>query len=246
MKIDPNPQNVYNTLLYNKINGIALDDNDFDFMNHGYFPVANNTSHLLLDTSASLYCYLVNKFKSVANKSIIDIGCGRGGGTKHIRQSYDFSEVFGCDYNQKNIDQCLINSSNCNFRRENAETLECYEDGYFDLALNVESMHCYNDLSKFFDSVKRTLKQDGEFIVADIMDHEVAIEVEKELSKRFRVIEVEDITQNVKNSCEYMINKIDKIENKKGAHYIHQEIYIEKYETYGDVCFFYSFHLEKR
>lgn len=242
MKID----DLYNTWIYNKVNGIFQGDNDFDLMNHGYFPVANNTSHLLLNTSASLYCHLVDKFTSVTNKSIIDIGCGRGGGTKHIRRNYDFSEVFGCDYNQMNINHCLINPSNCNFMCENAETLENYKDGYFDLVLNVESMHCYDNVNKFFDSVKRTLKVGGEFIVADIMDYGIATDIEKELSKRFKVIEVEDITENVKKSCEYMINKIEKIENKKEAHYIHQRIYIKKYEMYGDLCFFYSFHLEKR
>lgn len=192
---------------YDEYNLVFNENKDFTFMNHGYYPVHPKCADILLDTSASMYCHLVDKFGEVKGKSILDIGCGRGGGTKILKKLYDFSEVFGCDLNVANINNCKLEPMGCFFKLDDAQYLGKFKSGYFDFIINVESSHCYPDHNKFFNSVKRVLKRDGLFITADIIDPARCSHYFHCIHQHFKVIEIEDITSNVEKSCEHLLKK---------------------------------------
>lgn len=235
---------------YNQINSSFGENKKFNFMNHGYFPVHPNCTDLFFDTCGSMYCNLADKFGEVKNKNILDIGCGRGGGTKLLRKFYDFSEVFGCDLNEKNIEFCKLDTMGCSFNIDDAEYLGKYKDNFFDFIINIESAHCYDDLNKFFNSVKRILKKDGVFIIADIIaadpndasPHYLAI-----IAQHFEIKEVINLTSNVEESCKYLFQKISKenIENKGND--LWKKILIDKIGIYANrKCYFLASVLQKK
>ena len=57
------------------------------------------------------------------------------------------------------------------FRAGDAENLP-FADGSFDAVLNVESSHCYPDITKFFAEVARVLRPGGYLLMADLRPSE--------------------------------------------------------------------------
>jgi len=200
-------QEVLEVRVYDKYNLIFNKNKDLTFMNHGYYPVHPKCADMLLDTPASMYCYFADKFGEVKGKSLLDIGCGRGGGTKILKKLYDFSEVFGCDLNAANIDRCKLEPMGCFFKIDDAQYLRKFKSGAFDFIINIESSHCYADKDRFFNSVKRVLKRDGLFITADIIAPAYCSDYFNSIRQHFEIKEVEDITSNVEKSCEHLLKK---------------------------------------
>jgi len=233
--------------MYDEANRIFGSNKDASFMNHGYYPVDQRCSDVFLDTCGSLYCYLADKFGKVTNKNILDIGCGRGGGTKLLRKHYNFSEVFGCDLNEKNIAYCRSNHQECYFEVDNAETLEKQKDNFFDFAINVESSHCYRDLNSFFNSAKRVLKKDGQFITADLIQPDRLSSYIDIIGKYFEILEIKNITQNVADSCEHLMRKVANLGYKDEIHSLYYRIAETQLRIYSSrERYFLSILLQKR
>lgn len=217
---------------YDKINDLFGDDINFSLMNHGYYPVNSQVSDFLLDTCASMYCFMLDKVDSATKENLLDVGCGRGGGASLIKEKYNFRSVFGCDYNEKNIIFCKSKFHDISFTKEDAELLTSYTDNSFDCIINIESSQCYEDKEKFYKSVKRILKKDGVFLYADIFGPETQIErIEDSVKQYFVIQESIDITHNVTLSCEHLANKLVKFTNEKNS---------DKYKMLYDL---YSTHL---
>ena len=184
-----------------------FESTNVDFMNHGYYP-----SHVFIKkedndfkNQLSLYLSLFDNLK-IKNKNILEVGCGRGGGIKKISKYFNFKEIHACDLNQENIKYCKSNNkTNINFKVSNAESLN-YEDNYFDIVINVESSHNYENYPLFFNEVKRVLKSDGIFLYTDAG---TAINHFPAFFYLFKNIIRTDITKNVANACK------DDIENFK-------------------------------
>lgn len=232
---------------YNDVNILTQASPEMDLMNHGYFPLNPKCSDILLESSASLYCHLVDRFGVVTNKNLLDIGCGRGGGTKTIRKHYDFSKVIGCDINEFNIEFCQKNPFGCEFIVDDAETLEKFADNSFDFILNVESSHCYLNFDGFCESVKRVMKPDGAFILSDVFTLSRINYAQETLKKHFEILDYEDITENVALSCKYMIEKLEPIQNQKKSYEWFLDLFYGKYYIYSNrINVFVSFYLARK
>jgi len=219
---------------YDDTNKLFGDGEDFNFMNHGYHPVHPKCIHLFLDTCASMYCSLADRLGDVNNKNILDVGCGRGGGTKLLKKFYNFSEVCGCDLNKKNIDQCQKDPAGCSFKIDDAEYLGKYRNEYFDFIINIESSHCYSNLNKFFEAIKRILKKHGIFITADIIrSRDIPIYLSA-VSKSFEIQRIENITSNVENSCRHLLEKLSKSDLNDERNIYWKELVLEKLEFYSN------------
>lgn len=204
--IDPQSQFYDPNSVYDKINSL-FQSNDISFMNHGYYPPHNfiKKQNINFKNQASLYLSLFDNL-DVNNKNILEIGCGRGGGIQTLSEFFNFKKIYACDLNKKNIEYCIKNNKNkINFQVSNAENLN-YKNNMFDIVVNVESSHCYQNPELFFSEVKRVLKTNGIFLYTDVG---TTINSFSNFFYLFKNIYRKDITENVKNACK------DDIENFK-------------------------------
>src|ERR1035437_1648898 len=159
--------NVFFRLLYWYISKMDKKS-DITFMNYGY---SRENLDLMLEEkdrknkySAQLYHYVANHI-DIKGKDILEVGCGRGGGLSYINRYLKPKTVTGVDLNSKAIEFCRKNYSGKNntFIQGNAQLLK-FESNSFDVVINVESSHRYNNMSKFLEEVHRVLKPGGYFL----------------------------------------------------------------------------------
>ena len=68
----------------------------------------------------------------------------------------------------------------------------------FDIIYNVESSHCYGNISKFIQEAFRLLKNQGDFCWTDFRDKKTMIELENTfISVGFKIISKRNITKQV-------------------------------------------------
>lgn len=184
--------------VYDSLNSLFGSTN-IDFMNHGYFPPSSliKKENEIFKNQKSLYLSLFENIKT-QDKSILEIGCGRGGGINTLNKYFTFSSVSACDINKENIKYCKKNFlNNIDFKVSDALSLD-YADKSFDIIINVESSHCYEDFSKFFLEVKRVLKPGGIFLYTDCGD---TIQNFPQFFYLFKNIVRQDITKHVADAC---------------------------------------------
>jgi O-methyltransferase len=203
----------------------------FIFMNHGYSPTSKllDENNIFIN-SASLYLNLLDGIDT-KGKTILDVGCGRGGGVKTYREVLKFDKIHACDYNEKFIDFCKNTHIGIEFDVCSAtELTSAYNQNTFDIITNVESSHCYFakptekdlkleypnsskfliqhvfGLNRFFDGVVHILKHNGTFCYTDAFSEEQLLELEySTFNKNFTHIAKSDITENVILACEELL-----------------------------------------
>jgi len=192
-----------------------FDSTNVDFMNHGYYPPYDFIKEEDQDfkNQVSLYLSLFDNLR-FKNKNILEVGCGRGGGIKALNKYFNFKEVHACDLNERNIEYCKTNNNTkINFKVLDAQNLD-YPSNHFDIIINVESSHNYQNFPLFFNEVKRILKPDGIFLYTDTGP---AIEFFPNFFHLFKNIIRTDITENVANSCKHDIENFKNLKIKEEA-----------------------------
>jgi O-methyltransferase len=207
----------------------------FIFMNHGYSPASKllDENNIFIN-SASLYLNLLEDIDT-EGKTILDIGCGRGGGVKTYSEVLEFNKIHACDYNEKFIDFCKHTHNDIEFKVCSAtELTSAYNQNTFDIITNVESSHCYFDfptdedlnivyptdnagflirhvfgLNKFFNGVSSILKSGGVFCYTDAFSKDQLIELKySNFNTKFKNIVDSDITKNVILACEEILDTL--------------------------------------
>ena len=225
-----NTQDIINE--YIEINKIFGSDNYYNFMNHGYFPSFKNLEgyHKIFKYQSSLYLKLFEGI-DITNKSVLDIGCGRGGGVDIIKQTSPTSKVVGLDINPYNINHCKNNIKGVDFIQANSQDIPL-NNNTFDYIINVESSHCYPDITRFFNEVKRLLNPGGVFLYTDGFPNRDKVIKGIENHLPFKKIIKEDITKNVMKACNKSYFRWVKIlkDSKAKNHYL--TTVLEKYLLY--------------
>jgi len=146
-----------------------------NFMNYGYGGINGEESLKLSHEDErdryciQLYDHLARK-ADLRNKTVLEVGSGRGGGASYITRYFKPKSYTGLDISGSVIDFCNLyyNIPGLQFVKGIAEK-QPFEDNSFDVVLNVESARCYSDLSVFFHEVSRVLRPGGYFLFADMM-----------------------------------------------------------------------------
>lgn len=172
------------------------------FMNYGY--ADDKIESIDYDIlSGNLYRHLLDQVKFDGETAVLEVGCGRGGGSELILD-YNGKSVTGLDFSKNAIKFCQQNygNSRLNFVVGNAEQLP-FEDNSFNIVINVESSHCYGNRQAFFSEVARILKPSGYFLYADFMGRvhypKRAVQLK---ANGLNVISEEEITPQVLKSME--------------------------------------------
>lgn len=183
---------------------------DMLFMNYGYAPLNNEAPDVHLEPEDEDHRYFIQLYHHIASaidlrgKRVLEVGCGRGGGTAYVARYLKPHAIVGVDLAASAIAFCKAHYrlDNLHFERGNAENLP-FADGSFDVLLNVESSICYANVAQFFQEVVRVLRPGGHFLYADIRSREeISQWLEQLTATGLEKLQEENITANVLRSLD--------------------------------------------
>jgi len=146
------------------------------FMNYGF---AEDTDNISLEAKdepnrfpIQLYHQLV-RAHDLQNKDILEIGCGRGGGLAFLTKLLQPLSATGIDLDPTAVEFCNKHWSKpgLSFIQGNAQQIPL-PDNSFDVIINVESSHRYENLNLFLNEVRRLLRPEGVFLITDFRGHD--------------------------------------------------------------------------
>ena len=136
---------------------------------------------------------------------VLEISCGRGGGLRHAaRHLPDATQVIGLDFSAHAIRFCRARYAalpSMSFVRGHALQLP-FEDGAFDLVINVEASHAYGDEAAFLGEVRRVLRPGGRLLYGDHRTRRKLPRLEQRLRAAGLAGPLRDVTPNVVRACE--------------------------------------------
>jgi ubiquinone/menaquinone biosynthesis C-methylase UbiE len=182
-----------------------IKHDQWSYMNYGYAHLNGYEPKLELDLSDEvnrlsfqLYHQLASEIE-LENKSILEIGSGRGGGASMIKKYLKPKKMVGLDYSGNAVKLCNRNhgKEGLSFIEGDAENLP-FKNESFDAVINVESSHCYESMNRFLAEVKKVLKPGGHFLFTDFRHSHEMEELEKQITDSgMKVLKKRDITPNV-------------------------------------------------
>jgi SAM-dependent methyltransferase len=132
----------------------------------------------------------------LAATEVLEVSCGRGGGASFVARTYRPNRLVGVDMSSENVRLARDRAARgLEFRVGNAERLD-FADGSFDVVLNIESSHLYDDRTRFFAEAFRVLRPGGHFLYTDgcWADDDCSEDL---LAAGFELLERREITTNV-------------------------------------------------
>jgi ubiquinone/menaquinone biosynthesis C-methylase UbiE len=148
-------------------------DRQWTFMNYGHRPPHGTAALALLpedeaDRSSIELYHVVAGAVDLTGQEVLEVGSGRGGGASFVARYLRPSRLVGVDVSTRAVAFCRARHAvpGLSFEVGNAEHLG-FAAASFDAVVNVESSHCYGDLSAFIHEVQRILRPNGHFLYAD-------------------------------------------------------------------------------
>jgi SAM-dependent methyltransferase len=133
----------------------------------------------------------------LAGRDVLEVSCGRGGGANFVSRTFEPRRYLGIDLSEENIRLARTRAARpgLTFELGNAEKLDL-PDASFDVAINIEASHLYDDRTRFFAEVRRVLKPGGHFCYTDgcWADDDCTEDL---LETGFELLERLEITSNV-------------------------------------------------
>jgi ubiquinone/menaquinone biosynthesis C-methylase UbiE len=186
------------------------------FMNHGYVDLDTNGYPISVANEnygekynqwkyqVKLYQKLLDIARIIpenSNGTILDIGCGNGGGISFYKDHYKFDQYIGVDLNPSNIENCKKHTTGIDFYEGSATKLPINNQS-IDVITSVESCIYYEPFEKYVSEIRRVLNIDGILIQACLYYKDEAAYIRDcFLKKGFVIVEQVDIVQNVQIAC---------------------------------------------
>jgi SAM-dependent methyltransferase len=194
---------------------------DMGFLNYGYAPTDEPVERLELPPESEPDRYGIQLYDEVAGAvglrglDVLEVGSGRGGGAAFVFERHEPRSMIGLDLAESAVTHCRLRYERPGLRFVvgDAERLP-FLDSSFDAVVNVESSHCYPNMSRFLAEVVRVLLPGGVLLFADLRPTQVdGIDDDPSSADVARlrdqmadaglvVVEEEDITANVVRALE--------------------------------------------
>lgn len=144
------------------------------------------------------------------DKSVLEVGCGRGGGAAHLHTRFGSRSYVGLDLTPAGIERCRARHQVPGLRFIEGDAMKLpFGADSLDAVVNIESSHCYPSRARFFGEVQRVLRPGGWFLFADLIWPLVDTVTKYDLDDMLAasglvVVESEDITSNVVRSRDFL------------------------------------------
>ena len=207
----------------------TLKNEDSAFLNYGYASLDCNDAGPELDPNDEPDRYSIQLYsrvaqaRALAGKKVIEIGCGRGGGAAYVARYLHPVTMTGIDLSARAVRHCRRTHriEGLEFLRAEADHLP-FPPEVFDVALNVESSHCYPSFENFIAEVARVLREGGVFLFADLRLREEVERLRGQLETRFTIVEEEFITANVVRALELDSDRRNQLIRKRAPGFLHK------------------------
>ncbi len=201
-------QHLFSTLYQSSATLANLLGKKRKFMNLGFmgkYAVEIKTQDKNDAHHISLYSKMLDKVPQIREKgksmSVIEIGCGRGGGCYVMKNYFDICDITAVDLSSANIKLASKFVPDVEFI--SCDAIEFTTEKKFDIVLNLESSHRYSSRLSFFKKAALMMKEDACFLFGDMIRKTELEEVEKMFTQSgLKIIEVETINEGVVNSIE--------------------------------------------
>jgi ubiquinone/menaquinone biosynthesis C-methylase UbiE len=181
----------------------ALDWGDTTTNNYGYAPAAGDGPERF---QHEMYLQLLERLRAERGiepgLKLLEVSCGRGGLHTLLERAPEIRAT-GLDIADSAVRFCRETygeSERLRFVQGSALHLP-FEDGSFDVVLNVEASNDYGDRRGFFREAARVLKPNGVLLHADTVKDGRRDAIEQELASAGFEAELRDITGNVAEAC---------------------------------------------
>jgi len=172
---------------------------EFTVLNYGYSSEPEDS--VLPSDEPEFYCLRLYEHTlgdtPVGATDVLEVSCGRGGGASFVARTYRPRRFVGIDLSTENIRLARSRAERpgLEFRVGNAERLE-FADASFDVVLNIEASHLYDDRARFFAEALRVLRPGGHFLYTDgcWADDDCTEDL---IDAGFELLERREITMNV-------------------------------------------------
>ncbi len=142
-------------------------------MNYGYAP-APGEPPLELDAADEPDRLCIGLYErtlasaALTGRDVLEVGSGRGGGAAWIARRHRPHRTVGLDFSAAAValSRRHRHAGGLEFVHGDAEAMP-FDDGAFDVVVNVESSHCYGSFPTFIAEVHRVLRPGGTFCWAD-------------------------------------------------------------------------------
>jgi SAM-dependent methyltransferase len=164
---------------FDNLNEVVADspfDRHMRFFNFGYRtlgdeqPVGPKLGAGFPNQDSAQLLFQVIGDTPIEGRSVVEIGCGRGGNLWLLQRYFGPSRVFGGDIAYRSMAFCRASmpGSDAQFAVTDAEQVPL-GDGVADIVLSVETSCTYPQVESFFRNVARVLKVGGQFLYTDLM-----------------------------------------------------------------------------
>jgi SAM-dependent methyltransferase len=130
-------------------------------------------------------------------RDVLEVSCGRGGGANFVSRTFEPRRYVGIDLSAENIRLARSRAARdgLTFEVGDAQRLDL-PNGSFDVVINIEASHLYDDRGRFFAEALRVLRPGGFFCYTDgcWADDDCSEEL---LDTGFELLERLEITSNV-------------------------------------------------
>jgi ubiquinone/menaquinone biosynthesis C-methylase UbiE len=143
---------------------------EFTVLNYGFSTEPENS--VIAAGEPEYYCLRLYEHTVVdtplAGRDVLEVSCGRGGGASFISRTFQPRRYVGVDVSQENVKlaQARAAHQGLEFMIGNAERLDL-ADSSFDVVINIEASHLYDNRVRFFAEVLRVLRPGGSFCYTD-------------------------------------------------------------------------------
>jgi SAM-dependent methyltransferase len=181
---------------YNRAAGAVPE---FTVLNYGFSSTPENS--VIAPDEPEFYCLRLYEHTvgdtPLANRDVLEVSSGRGGGTHFVSRTYRPRRMIGVDLSPENVRlaRARAGHSGIEFVVGNAEQLDL-PDRSFDAVINIEASHLYDDRNRFFAEALRVLRPGGYFCYTDgcWADDDCTDDL---LAAGFELLERLEITDNV-------------------------------------------------
>lgn len=220
---------LYNVLIYRRmfiweqiydILCWLIPSTEWKHMNWGYASLSP-TGHLVYNLkpedenerfSIQLYHLMstgMGMFRSLEGQTLLEVSSGRGGGLDYISRYLSPKKCIGVDISEVQIKYCTsIYGGNqklsfINGESEKLSKIKELQNEEIDIAINIESGHCYANFKKFVKEVDRILKPGGIFAYSDFRQKHEWQKIEEQLENySMKIMKKENISENVMKSLQ--------------------------------------------